>query len=66
MKSFFSQKNIIGLLLLITAVAAFCCLWVFYLPRPEGGWQEKEIEIKDIGRCILSRGHFSVLDENGE
>ena len=66
MKSFFSQKNIIGLLLLITALAAFCCLWVFYLPRPEGGWQEKEIEIKDIGRCILSRGHFSVLDENGE
>ncbi len=71
MRRFFSKENTIGLLLLLTAVAAFCCL-LFLSGRKPGKEQEREkdreqereLEI-DGGVCRISDKKAMLYDAGG-
>ncbi len=60
MEKTFLQKNIKGLLLLLLAVAAFCCLWLLSPPSPKGGFTEKELQEDGLGTIRLHNKKLSI------
>ena len=68
MKNIFSKINKKWLLLLITAVAAICCVMALnrYLPRPVGEWREKSLQIYEDVYGSLADRSFKITGKDGK